>query len=303
MKVRARIQEFSRQEGSALLIALLALAGLSILGLSLMLVTDTEMQISNDERLRKQALYAAEAGIEHALVFMRGIDTQFYGVNSQDGGLLSGDTNYDAPTQPPDDMNSYNEPIVKSENLYEPTEPWKRPALARKGNILSFENQAWFKPGFAAPAQDYALRDVPFEQSAAGGAFDIGAFKSRYTVYVKNNLDDDTLLPDTAASPNPLADDPEQYLYDLDKKIVLTAEGIVDVGTRGSPNGAGYKVVRTVEVTIQTGSNVVCDDYASAGGHGGTGNRSLCDEVPIIAPQPQNGGGGTGMVKRNEDWS
>lgn len=302
MKVRARIQKIRSREGSALLIALLALAGLSILGLSLMLVTDTEMQISNDERLRKQALYAAEAGIEHALVFMRGIDTQFYGYNGGNAGLLTGDPSYDPPTQPPDDLNSYNESIVKAENLYDPASPWRRPTLARKGNVLKFD-QIWFKPGFTAPADGYALRDIPFEQSVGTGAFDVGAFKSRYTVYVKNNLDDDTLLPDTPTNPNPLSNEPAQYEYDLDKKVVLTAEGIVDVGQKGSPDGVGYKVVRTVEVTIQTGSNIVCDDYASAGGAGGTGNRTLCDEIPVITPQPQNGSGSAGMVKRNSDWS
>lgn len=300
MKLEKRIKALRSREGSALLIALMALAGLSILGLSLMLVTETEMQISNDERLRKQALYAAESGIEHALIFMRGIDTKYYGINPNPG-VLTGNVGFNAPTQPPDDLMSYNDPIVKAENLYNPAEPWKAPALARRGNILYFDT-SWFKAGSTPPTNGYAMRDVEFENAAGDQSvsFDVGTFKSRYSVYVKNNLDDPAVMavdPSTGL-PNPLNQEPDQYEYDQDQRLVLTSEGMVDVGEKGSPLGAGYKVVRTVQVTIRTGSNDVCDDYAGAGGSGGTGNRTLCDEVPIISPAPN-----PSQQKRNVDWS
>lgn len=300
MNRQSQRHRIGRREGSALLIALLALAGLSILGLSLMLVTDTELQVSNDERLRKQALYAAEAGVEHALVFMRGIEPASFGVDTGGGlGLLSGSNANDAPTDPPDEDQSYNEAIKTNENLYDPTKPWKAPALARKGHVLYFET-GWFSAGFPnTPANGYSMRDIPFERSAgAAAAFDVGSFKSRYSVYVKSNLDD-PVLADAALGGNP-----RLYEYDTDQTVVLTSEGIVDVlpadvggtgtATRGGIGGIGYKVVRTVEVTVKTGRVEVNDESGNVAG--ATGNAGKLDQFEKV-------GDNTGQVSgQNQGW-
>ncbi|MFN7974583.1 MAG: pilus assembly PilX N-terminal domain-containing protein [Acidobacteriota bacterium] len=124
------------------------MAGLSILGVSLMMVSDTELHVSNDERLRKQALYAAEAGIEHALVYLRNVDTKATGAGSPYSLMINGNVAYNAATQPPDELASYNEPIVVADNLFDPARPWLPPALARKGNVLEYQaNPIWFPQG------------------------------------------------------------------------------------------------------------------------------------------------------------
>lgn len=54
------------ERGSAYLVALLALVVLTIIGLSLTLVTQTEMQVGAVERTVKRVFYAADSGISEA---------------------------------------------------------------------------------------------------------------------------------------------------------------------------------------------------------------------------------------------
>ena len=56
-----------REEGSALMFALLALVFLTIIGLSLAVVTETEMMIGSNEQISQETFYAAEAGIAAAI--------------------------------------------------------------------------------------------------------------------------------------------------------------------------------------------------------------------------------------------
>jgi hypothetical protein len=53
----------SRERGSAYLVVLFALVILTLLGLSLVLVTQTEMQIGTNERIGNRAFYAADSGV------------------------------------------------------------------------------------------------------------------------------------------------------------------------------------------------------------------------------------------------
>lgn len=55
------------QAGSAYIIALLALVVLSILGLGLALITQTEMQIGSNERTMQKVFYAADTGVQMAV--------------------------------------------------------------------------------------------------------------------------------------------------------------------------------------------------------------------------------------------
>ena len=54
------------ERGSAYLVALLALVVLTIIGLSLTIVTQTEMQVGSVERTVKRVFYAADSGIAEA---------------------------------------------------------------------------------------------------------------------------------------------------------------------------------------------------------------------------------------------
>ena len=56
-----------REEGSAYIIALMALFLLTILGISVSLVTQTEILASSQERTIERTFYAAEAGLEVAI--------------------------------------------------------------------------------------------------------------------------------------------------------------------------------------------------------------------------------------------
>ena len=58
---------FDSQAGSAYIIALLALVVLSILGLGLALITQTEMQIGSNERTMQKVFYAADTGVQMAV--------------------------------------------------------------------------------------------------------------------------------------------------------------------------------------------------------------------------------------------
>jgi hypothetical protein len=55
------------EAGSAYIIALMALVVLSIIGLGLALVTQTEMQIGGGERTLQKIFYAADTGVQNAL--------------------------------------------------------------------------------------------------------------------------------------------------------------------------------------------------------------------------------------------
>lgn len=55
------------EQGSAYIIALLALVVLTILGLSLSVITQSELVIGANERVEKRAFYAADAGIDLTL--------------------------------------------------------------------------------------------------------------------------------------------------------------------------------------------------------------------------------------------
>lgn len=55
-----------RQDGSAYIVALLALVVLTIIGLSLALVTQTEFEIGANERVINRVFYAADSGINIA---------------------------------------------------------------------------------------------------------------------------------------------------------------------------------------------------------------------------------------------
>ena len=57
----------NREAGSAYIIALMTLVVLSILGLGLAFITQTEMQIGSGERTLQKAFYAADTGVQTAI--------------------------------------------------------------------------------------------------------------------------------------------------------------------------------------------------------------------------------------------
>ncbi len=64
---RSRAARRAQQRGSAYLLTLLALVVLTIIGLSLSVITQTEMQIGANERTVQRVFYAADSGISVAI--------------------------------------------------------------------------------------------------------------------------------------------------------------------------------------------------------------------------------------------
>ncbi|MFN7974584.1 MAG: hypothetical protein U0166_19900 [Acidobacteriota bacterium] len=70
----------------------------------------------------------------------------------------------------------------------------------------------------------------------------MGAYKSRYSVYAKNNYDDPS----------------QQVGTDNDHSVVLTGQGIIQVNQqRGTQSG--YRVTREVEVTVKISKTTTYD--------------------------------------------
>jgi hypothetical protein len=80
------------EAGSAYLVAILALVVLTIAGLSLALITQTEMQIGANEKMIERAFYAADSGISLAtaasLVARAGAEGNQYILQDPEGGGL-----------------------------------------------------------------------------------------------------------------------------------------------------------------------------------------------------------------------
>jgi Tfp pilus assembly protein PilX len=66
LPVRKRLSRLAPESGSAYLISLLALVMLTIVGLSLTLITQTELQIGANEGQANKVFYAADSGISES---------------------------------------------------------------------------------------------------------------------------------------------------------------------------------------------------------------------------------------------
>ena len=90
------------EEGSAYLIALLTLVVLTIVGLSLALITQTEMQIGANERTIQKVFYAADAGVAGSVVkALAGFDYQARTITLDDTeGLASLNLHHQVETSP-----------------------------------------------------------------------------------------------------------------------------------------------------------------------------------------------------------
>jgi hypothetical protein len=77
------------EAGSAYLVAILALVVLTIAGLSLALITQTEMQIGANEKMVERSFYAADSGIAlstaRTLIERRGAWSDFYRIEDPEG--------------------------------------------------------------------------------------------------------------------------------------------------------------------------------------------------------------------------
>lgn len=88
------------QEGSALLFALMGLVFLTIVGLSLTMVTETEMLIGTNEQVAKETFYAAELGVAVStaqILTENSMQRKYFALEALDGdqGTLESSANQD----------------------------------------------------------------------------------------------------------------------------------------------------------------------------------------------------------------
>lgn len=62
------LNTINNEKGIAIIAALMVLVALTLLGISAILTSNTDMQIASNEKMAAQVQYAAEAGIEHMMV-------------------------------------------------------------------------------------------------------------------------------------------------------------------------------------------------------------------------------------------
>lgn len=65
--MRRQASYSKKEEGSTLMLALMGLVFLTVIGLSLAMVTETEMLIGNNEQIANETFYAAEIGVSAAV--------------------------------------------------------------------------------------------------------------------------------------------------------------------------------------------------------------------------------------------
>ena len=87
-----RLRRRAPESGSAYIVALLALVVLTILGMGLALITQTEMQVGANERVVQRVFYAADSGLADAtsrLLVSNDPDPKLLDLPDADSGLLA----------------------------------------------------------------------------------------------------------------------------------------------------------------------------------------------------------------------
>lgn len=78
----------NREEGSTLMLALMGLVFLTVIGLSLAVVTETEMLIGSNEQIANETFYAAEMGVSTAvtqLLVENNLDRRAFAIAAKNG--------------------------------------------------------------------------------------------------------------------------------------------------------------------------------------------------------------------------
>ncbi len=98
MKDEQRIMQTRTERGIAMVLALFLMSALSVLGASMMFLSQTETYATMNYRMMSQARYAAEAGIQRASNFL--LDSTLYATPHTGAGGDSIDDNYDITVSP-----------------------------------------------------------------------------------------------------------------------------------------------------------------------------------------------------------
>ncbi len=89
--MRRNLQRPRSDAGSALLLALLAMVFLTVIGLSLAVVTETEMLIGTNEQIAQETFFAAEAGVATAvsqLLVTNDLVSRYFAIEAHQGDAV-----------------------------------------------------------------------------------------------------------------------------------------------------------------------------------------------------------------------
>jgi hypothetical protein len=242
-----------REDGFALVLALLAILLLTVLGLALATTTSMEMQIAANYRWEQQALYNAEAGAEVAKSLLRTVDwsTVLPAARAGSWPLPAAGSPLSPPTAPrPMRNDAYGYPRRDFEN----------------GNCDLRGNGV----GYGVVLDDGSA-DAPYQgKSTIFGRTLTGAF----TVWVRRRVGTggDTLYEDDPSNDS----------------IVLTVEGVAPYGGARLANLEVNRARRVLEYTIGRAPREpppVCGSRAGQTG-GGPGGSGYAGCEPITGGRP-----------------
>jgi Tfp pilus assembly protein PilX len=213
-----------REEGFALVLAILALMLLTMLGLALATTTSTELQIATNYRWSQQALYNAEAGVEAGKAILRNVSWATV--------LPAARTT--TPGAPWDGKTNASGPGGGATPTYARADQWGNPSR-------NFENSGCDQKGFGmgyGVVLDDGSANAPYQYVGAAQTFGQN-LNGSFTLWVRRplNFRNDTKLDD--------------YSFDSDN-LVLVSEGVAPFteGNISSSFGAANRAVQVIEVTL-----------------------------------------------------
>jgi len=284
------LKDGSRQDGFALVLAILTLMVLTFLGLSLVATTSTEQQIATNYRWSQQALYNAEAGLEVGKVLLRdapGLDWTAVMPVARPSTVTWSTGSYTAPALPALPPNPATGTNIRN---------WENGACDRTGGAV----------GYGVVLNDntplHSFGAIQYRSAILGQSLN-GAF----TLWVRH------VVSQTSTTNSDNQD------YD---KLVLTSEGIAPytptAGGAMSTLQRTNAAVKVLEVEMKRGVTDPCPDGTIAqqglGPSGNNHNRcappltantnptcggalaALCDPARVNNVQQQGGSGGAGTT-------
>jgi hypothetical protein len=271
-----------RQEGFALILALLALMLLTSLGLSLASTTSTELQIAVNHRWSEQARYNAEAGIEFGREFLSSVPN-WGTILPPARGVATGWVATATPsTAPTDALQS------RLDAFGNPTRNYENWGCDQKG----------FGRGYGVVLDDGVTAGAPFQfTSTVGGSPLSGAF----TLWIRRPVQ---WKADTGATAQTLQD------YTGDDVLILVAEGVAPFTQFNSRSRVANRASQIVEVllsnrgssnqSINFGATECTTRQGQSGGSAQGTNSQACsviDGASLIPALTGAGSLGTGNLR------
>jgi hypothetical protein len=248
----------ARQDGFALIVALLSLVVLTFLGLTLAATTSSELQIATNYRRSQQALYNAEAGVEAGKVILQSVPGSWASVlpATRVGvtWVWDGTTNYAGTPAIPALPSGV--PAVGTDVNGSPVRHWESTECDARGRGVGYGLVLSDANGLVQ------YRNTLFGVPLSGAV----------TVWVRRELR--------------LNDDVNGTIQDEsdDSQLVLTAEGVAPYSGASMSGGFGQTnaAVRTLEVQLirsDLGTNF-CENYGGqSGGAASSAGFAKCSTI------------------------